>query len=47
MAQIPVVAFTPIAKTVMNMMAAMCMVMAVKKENTEIIIVQMVLALTA
>jgi hypothetical protein len=34
MAQIPVVAFTPIAKTVMNMMAAMFMVMAVKKETT-------------
>jgi hypothetical protein len=34
MAQIPVVVFTPIAKTVMNMMAAMFMVMAVKKETT-------------
>ncbi len=33
MARIPVVAFTPIAKTVMNMMAAMFMVMAVKKET--------------
>jgi len=34
MAQIPVVVFIPIAKTVMNMMAAMFMVLAVKKEAT-------------